>query len=237
MKVHHSPPTTMHTSSMLATRPPNPVSNVPFQYPALLHNSKKYKDLRPYYILALWKFARSCTQHSFKSRTLDQVTNKIFLLALTPHPVRSLEEYCFGRGHGGAADTTDHARRDKIRDQLEQGGLNSVCITPIPANQEKKYTSIVEACLVAMMNETERRLVGKDIDPRVLNVMDDDSIKNMLGEKSMWVSLQDLIPAIDALLKPECPARMTRAGDEDNGAAHYTNASNKVGRILADSQA
>jgi ERCC4-type nuclease len=225
-----SPP--MHVPLMAATRTPNPVNNVPFQYPALLHNSKKYKDLRPNYILALWKFVRSCTQHSYNSRTLDQVANKIFLLALTPHPVRSLEEYCFGRGHGGAADVADHARRDMIKEQLEQGGLNTICITPIPANQEKRYYSIVEACLVAMMNETERRLGGKDIDPRVLNVMDDDSIKNMLGEKNMWVSLEDLIPAIDALLKPECPARMTRAGDEDNGAAHYTNAATKSAEFL-----
>lgn len=225
-----SPPDAL--ASVMATTRTSPPPDAPFLYPALLHNSKQYIDLRPNYILAFWRFARTCTQHSYKSKSLDQVCNKILLLALTPHPIRSLEEYCFGRGHGGSADTADQARRDNIQKQLEIGGLNTTVITTTPSNQVKKYTSIVEACLVAMKMETERRLTDKDINPRVLDVMDDASIKGMLGEKDMWISLEDLIPAIDALLKPECPGRMTRANDNDNGAAHYADPTTKSAEFL-----
>ena len=70
------------------------------------------------------------------------------------------------------------------------------------------------------------------MDPRVLTTMDDASLQGMLGEKDIWVSLQDLIPAIDALLKPECPARLTRVRDDDNGAAHYAETTTRSAEFL-----
>lgn len=54
----------------------------------------------------------------------------------------------------------------------------------------------------------------------------------MLSEKDLWMSVQDLMPAIDALLIPECPGRLTRACDDDNGAAHYIMSSTKLVEFL-----
>ena len=43
----------------------------------------------------------------------------------------------------------------------------------------------------------------------------------ILSQKDYWVSLADLIPKVDARLRPECPGKLTRIKDDDNGAAHY----------------
>ena len=139
------------------------VHDPPFQYPTLLSNSKQYEDLRPNYILAFWCYARKRTQHSYDRPKLDQLANKIVLLAMTPHPIRSLEEYCFGRGLGGGSGATaaDKAKREHVLDQLLQGGLEIRILRMTPAHEPKKYTSIAEACLVALLNEIQSRLGKK----------------------------------------------------------------------------
>ena len=182
------------------------------------------------YILAFWNYARKCTQHSRDRPKLDQISKKVVLLALSPHPIRSLEEYCFNRGVGGGSGATANDRkiRDEIKPQLIEGGLDTIR-TPF---NDGKYTSIAEACLVTMLSNVERKLIQKDIDPRVLTILDDASLQVMLGEKDMWISLQDLIPAIDSLLKPSCPARLTRASDDDNGASHYTTPTTRSAEFL-----
>lgn len=217
-----SPPVPPPRFSLIGPAPPPITEDPPYQYPALLRNSKQYPDLRPAFIQAFWRHARRRTQHSYDRPKLDQLGNKIVLLALTPHPVRSLEEYCFGRGVGGGSGATaaDRARRNDIEKQLMDGGIKTNVISTIQY-ETKKYCSIAEACLVAMLEEVERRLGNEGRDVRMLRAMDDASIKEVLREKSMWIDLEDLIPAIDALLRPECPARLTRANDDDNGVAHY----------------
>jgi len=113
-----------------------------------------------------------------------------------------------------------------------EGGLDDTTSQP-PTTRDGKYTSIAEACLVAMLLDVERKLVQKDLDPRVLTVLDDAGLQIMLGEKDMWISLRDLIPAVDGLLKPQCPARLTRAKDQhDNGAAHYTTPTTRSAEFL-----
>jgi hypothetical protein len=158
------------------------------------------------------------------------------LLALMPFPIRSLEEYCFSRGVGGCAggsNSNKATRQMDVRSLLHQGGFESREILPAPVDETaRRYFSVVEASLVAMLTEIESRLAQKDIDPRALNVMDHVSLHNMLNEKDLWVSLQDLIPAIDSLLRPECPGRLTITGAEDNGDAHYTESSTKSAEFL-----
>lgn len=188
-------------------------------FPTLLSTAKTYEDLRPKFILAFWMFARKRVQHSYDRAKLDQVVKRIVLLALTPYPIRSLEEYCFSRGAGGGGGGgVDLPRRDRIKSQLSEGGLETIRIS---TETDGKYTSITEACLVAMLAQVERRLDQQQIDRRVLTCGNASVVAALLGEKEMWVSLQDLIPAIDALLKPTCPGRLTRARDQEHGAAYY----------------
>ena len=208
----------------------------PYQFPALLSSTTLYNDVRPEYILSFWQSARSCVRHSHDGKKLDQLIRKVVLLALTPFPIRSLEEYCFSRSVGGCAGGSNAhkaMRQSEIRSLLQQGGLETREIAPAPAGETtRRYFSVVEACLVAMLTEIESRLAQKDMDPRVLNVLDDVSLQNMLSEKDLWVSLQDLIPAIDNLLRPECPGRLTIVEAEDNGAAHYIESSTKSAEYL-----
>ena len=219
------PPAKPAPSYIMASLSSSLVNDPLFRYPALLNNSKQYEDLRPKYILAFWRCARRRVQHSYERAALDQLVNKIVILALTPYPIRSLEEYRYGQGFGGGST-------NGVETQLIEGGLQTIAIRTTPAHSPKKYFSIVEACLVAMLTEIERRLSQKNVDPRLLSVMDDAHLQGMLREKGMWISLEDLIPAIDALLKPECPARMTRTQDEDNGAAHYTASTTRSAEFL-----
>lgn len=214
----------------LYTSPQSDKVDAPFLYPKLLSTSKTYEDLRPKYVLAFWNYARKRVQHSHDRAKLDQISKKVVLLALTPHPIRSLEEYCFSRGVGGGSGATAHDRkiRDEIKSQLIEGGLDTI---RMPSN-DGKFTSIAEACLVTMLSYVERKLIQKDIDPRVLTILDDASLQIMLGEKDMWISLKDLIPAIDSLLKPSCPARLTRPNDDDNGASHYTTPTTRSAEFL-----
>ena len=120
-----------------------------------------------------------------------------------------------------------------VRSLLHQGGFESREILPAPVDETaRRYFSVVEASLVAMLTEIESRLAQKDIDPHVLSVMDDASLQNMLNEKDLWISLQDFILAIDGLLRSEYPGRLTPSeGAEDNGASLSYH---KVGRVLAD---
>jgi ERCC4-type nuclease len=48
----------------------------------------------------------------------------------------------------------------------------------------------------------------------------------ILSQKEFWMSLKDLIPKIDARLRPECPGKLKRY-ESDNGAAHYMEASTR----------
>jgi hypothetical protein len=108
---------------------------------------------------------------------------------------------------------------------LKRGGLETNVIHQTRSDETRKYFSIAEACLVAMLTKIESLLAQKDMDPRALNITDDTSLHGMLAGEDLRVSLQDLIPSIDGLLRSECPGRLAIAGDQDNGAAHYTDSS------------
>jgi hypothetical protein len=49
----------------------------------------------------------------------------------------------------------------------------------------------------------------------------------ILSQKEYWFSLETLIPKIDQRLRPECPGRLGRTTDADNGAAFYLQPSTK----------
>ena len=217
------------TASSVLTRTASPLSVV---YPALLSNSKVYEDIRAKYILALWKYARSLTHHSHDRSKLDQITKKIIALALSDHPVRSVDEYCF-RYCGGANASMAMGKevRSTVLTQLECGGLTSL-VTPVDACRDSRYYSIAEACLVAMRIEIHRRhlqqeqTIGYSHDSS-LQDLDEVSLAAFLNQKESWLPLTWLIPQIDERLKEECPGRLRRPQDSDNGAAHWTNPSTR----------
>jgi hypothetical protein len=154
---------------------------------------------------------------------MDQMAKKIVALAISEFPLMSLEEYCFRWG-GAVSSQSARDARDAIQTQLESGGLSNY-LTPVDACRTGKYYSIAEACLVSLLATIDGRLgVGQ---ASQMATMDNDTSTVVLGDKDMWVSLVDLIPEIDMRLQDACPARLTRAQDADNGAAHYTNSSTR----------
>ena len=154
---------------------------------------------------------------------LDQMAKKIVALAVSEFPVMPLEEYCFRWG-GAVSSQSARDTRDAIHTQLESGGLSNY-VAPVDACRTGKYYSIAEACLVSLLATIEGRLgVGQ---ASHIATMDSDTSTVVLRDKDMWVSLVDWILEIDKRLQGVCPARLTRAKDADNGAAHYTNSSTR----------
>jgi len=112
--------------------------DAPFQFPALLSNGTLYRDLRHEYILSFWQTARGCTRHSHDGKKLDQLVRKVVLLALTPFPIRSLDEYCFSQGVGGCAGgskSNKAMRQTDVCSLLHQGGFETREMLPAPVDE------------------------------------------------------------------------------------------------------
>jgi hypothetical protein len=77
---------------------PTTISHIGFLLSFVKHTTL-HKEPRPEeYILSFWQRACSCTNHSYYGKRLDELIRNVVLLALTPFPIRSLEEYCFSLG-------------------------------------------------------------------------------------------------------------------------------------------
>lgn len=243
-------PSRSTTSAAVTKRAPETVARLPegvarlpsilptsrdFEYPTMLARSKTYQDVRAKFVLAFWKYARKLVHHSHQLSGLDICVKRVVRLALTTHPVRSLEEYCFRKVTSGAVreSAESKANRDKLKAQLEEVGWNRIITPTTSPSTNRKYYSISEACLSAMLSELEIRRARRDDSQAVLSPSDsDEEISKILGDKGLWVSLQYLIPAIDRLLRPECPARLTKAGHDDNGALYYLSPSTRSAEFL-----
>jgi ERCC4-type nuclease len=195
--------------------------DIPFLYPTLLANSKQYSDERACFALSFWKFGRSQTRHSHERAKLHTQAKRVVECALAEFPIRSLEEYM----HFGATSVTNARQvRGELRNDLDAGGYDRVQ-TPITVETsvQRRYYTIAEACLAAMLEHVETTMRNKGESPDML----DGKQEYLEKDKDMWVSLEDLIPTVDNLLRPECPGRLTRTSEEDNGASHYQDQSTR----------
>eukprot|EP00977_Amphora_coffeiformis_P028248 scaffold34916_cov170-Amphora_coffeaeformis.AAC.12 len=189
-------------------------AGTPFPYPKLTENTKQYPDERARFLLAFWKLGKSNVARSFQRLTLDSISKKIVKLALKEYPVRSIEEFATAGNSHMSVSTLIKVRNDLQKD-LAAGCLERLA-TPVHPRARSKYHSIVEACLVSLLVYTEATEHG-----RVGNV------QGTMPDKNSWMPLRDLIPEVDKRLLPVCPGRLTRRGEEDNGAAHYLNQSTR----------
>ena len=165
-------------------------------------SAQKHEDIRAKLILAFWNHARTLVHASYNLNKMDQMCRRITNLALSEHPIRSVEEYFHRFTH--TADATG------LQDVLKGMNRNN---SNISAVKDGKYFAIAEAALVAMLEQSELEYLT-DHDST-------DGLEAMLKERDYWISLANLIPMIDNHLKPICPAKLSRREDEDNGAAHY----------------
>ena len=209
--------------------------------PKLRATTKKYPDLRPNIILALWKFARKkLVRDSYQGKRLDQFVGRIVdLVVSAPNfPIRTMGEYAIRkRGHlskrgcGGLTVAGDSLAR--FEEELNSTGLMEVRYSNLPG----KYFSISEACLVAMKETiTSRWKVSQSkqhqqqahlqTGPQVFPA-DESSQAALFSQKDYFVSLVDLISLIDRRLRPECPSRLERSHEADKGASYYLNRSTK----------
>ena len=192
------------------------------QYPTLLSNSRTYPDLRARFMLALWERARRMTYDSYEGPNFDRITKKILALALEEYPIRSVEELVFRFNHKSSTSTHSQNEKNETEDQLRQGGYPAKRITtPTNACSNGKYYSIVEACLVSILVETQRRWRLAGFPSRTIDNCNDEALTEMLKPKKMWISLKWLLGEIDRRLQPDCPAQICREEDEDNGAQFY----------------
>jgi ERCC4-type nuclease len=206
--------------------------DIPYIYPTLLANSKQYSDERARFALAFWKFARSQTARSYQRPKLHTQAKRAVELALTEFPVRSLEEYMH---FGSISSVTGSIQvREELRSDLDAGKYNTVQ-TPVTGETsvQRRYYTIAEACLSALLQHVERTLRRNGESPDMLRILDDAGKQEYLEkDKDMWVSLEDLIPAVDNLLRPECPGKLTRSKEADNGAAHYLEQSTRSAEFM-----
>ena len=175
-------------------------------------------------MIRFWKNARSMVHSSHDIPKLDGIVKKIVTLALSKYPIRSLDEY-YGRYFdvGGIRTANGKIHREDVSDK-------DIASIERPIGRDGRYYSIVEACLVSMMEEVEGRL------KRMYNFettgVSNDMALTQLSNEDMWVLLDDLIPEIDRRLNECCPSRLTRPTDHDNGSAHYNEPSTKSAEYL-----
>ena len=195
-------------SHSATTQAPNQQTAAPFPYPKLTEHAKEYPDVRARFLWAFWKYGKSLVSHSRHIAKLDITAKRVVKLALAKYPIRSVEELALG-GNSHWSVSAFKKSRDELLEDLNLGRLNDTK-TPTLNGLRQHYHSIVEACLVVLLENAERSLFGSA-----------ESLPKDLSEKKFWMPLQDMIPAIDQRLWPRCPGRLTRRGDSDNGAAHY----------------
>ena len=192
------PPTVPAASSTTLITYPNPANQT-------------YQDLRPQYILAFWKHAQTLVHASYNLGKLDRICRRIVDLSFSEFPIRSQEEYCqrFARTTGDVASSILDILTNNVTDHFPP-----LVVAPTSNQDEKRYISIPEACLVAMLEHVESIAALKENDV--------DDLSALLSQKDYWTALSDLLPMIDCHLnKSVCPGRLLHSNQPDNGAAHY----------------
>jgi ERCC4-type nuclease len=207
-----APPAPDHALSQFLPKSSNLSS---FQYPTLLDKSKQYQDERARFALALWRFGRSLTSQAHERTRLEQVMKKVVKLVLSEFPIRSIEEFV-SMGRSSSFYSSKQQMED-FSHYLSQGGLARIP-TPISRHGQGFYT-IAEACLVALYERTRAKVA------RIGGL-------SVLAEKKSWMSLEQLIKAIDCRLRPECPSQMTRPNTPDGGVSFYLDPSTRSAEFL-----
>lgn len=180
------------------------------QYP-IIARSGQYADLRVKYLLAFWSYSQKMVYASHNLGKLDQFSKRINSLALSRFPIRSFEEYCQRFTNIGDTSAVQEALRV---------GDDTAYSHQISTQDDGRYFSIAEACLVSMLSHVESR--AKDSGSMTLQAMEENASLNLfLQGKQSWIFVSDLLPMIDSRLKDICPGRLTRHGEEDNGVSHY----------------
>ena len=203
---------TEYASSQAGSFPSN------FWYPALFSPSKRHEDIRAKLIVWLWRKAKSMVQFSHDGKKLQSTVKRIAHLALSLHPIRSVDEY-YGRyfNVGGIKSTAGRIVRQDVASE------NDIKAISTPISCDGRYYSIAEACLVAMLDIANMKNSQKDTS---------SGVETQLANEIMWVPLEDLIPEIDKRLKVSCPGRLTRRSDADNGSAFYNEKSTRSAEYL-----
>lgn len=208
---------------------PNSNKSTASRYPQQMAKSSLYDDLRARYLLAFWKFAQTLEDASYNLGKLDQYSKRINALSLSHFPIRSFEEYCI-RFANTSSDTSG------IQDALRVGNITSFATSLQQQQQQQqcnygngggggKFFSIAEACLVSLLEHVESETTRAET--LRLQDMDEPTLEQFLTRKESWLLLSDLIPMIDSRLHRICPGRLTRAQNEDNGAAYYAEKSTR----------
>jgi hypothetical protein len=188
---------------------PLPTNDSDILYPSM-GSWRHYDDLRAIYILAFWKYAQKMEHASYNLIKLDTFSKRVNALALSNFPIRSFEEYC--QRFSGAMDTSS------IQEALQLVEPSSV--TTKSSQNDERYFSVAEACLVSMLAHVESEdSTNGNMSPKYLG---EEDLRFFLQENKCWVFLSDLLPMIDRRLKDICPGRLTKPGEDDNGASYYT---------------
>lgn len=110
--------------------------------------------------------------------------------------------------------------RDEIRQELDHNGVFHAIRTPHSSsnnndnNAPRRFHTIAEACLVALLETVESRQQGR---------VERTPMEQQLKEKEMWASFQMLIPAIDRRLLPQSPGKLSR---QQRGGSNSTGGTN-----------
>lgn len=147
--------------------------------------------------------------------------NHIMEIALLPFPLRSMDEYVQRiRKNGGASLQQHETAVNALRSQMNQGELGTFHVHIDESSTRGKYCTIVEACLVVMKKEIDRRI--REHNPA--SSRDQPPPEEVLKSREMRISLQFLLGGhIDQLLLPQCPANIYRPKPkhDDGGLAFY----------------
>lgn len=151
---------------------------------------------------------------------LDRFAKRINALALSLFPIRSLEELCYRFEKSADISIMKQAldSGDLLMKEAAKESGNLLAYNRIKHEDDGRYFSISEACLVSLLEHVESEAKDKKV---ALDSLQEEELLLFLKESSSWVFLSDLLPMIDSRLKKICPGSLVRKDDEDNGAGYY----------------
>eukprot|EP00934_Nitzschia_sp_Nitz4_P007927 Nitzschia sp. Nitz4//scaffold171_size48012//30994//33696//NITZ4_007129-RA/size48012-processed-gene-0.15-mRNA-1//-1//CDS//3329538713//7917//frame0 len=208
------------TVSVVPAIPPRIPSHIIYSYPPFGSPSQRsYPDLRPIYIRAMWAYSRTLLRESYNLTKLDSLCRRIRDLALSEFPLRSLEEYNYGAASSlfdaGATGTS----YPTLQSLLEKHTSSNDDVPESSLQTHRKYCSVVEAALVALLDHVEQRAAveGGDLSGNARELLP------FLSDKAQWIYLADLLPLVDERLDSTfLGIHVARQNDPDNGEAHYS---------------
>ena len=166
------------------------------------------------------RYSQTLVDDSYKLTKLDRFAKRINALALSQFPIRSLEELCYRFEKSADISIMKEAldSGDSLMKKAAEKSGNLLAYNRIRHEDDGRYFSISEACLVSLLEHVESEAKDKKV---ALDSLQEEELLLFLKESSSWVFLSDLLPMIDSRLKKICPGSLVRQDDEDNGAGYY----------------